>query len=276
MKGQGDRVNFSTLSIHSRPVQIYIALLKMCLRKPAAVVFTAILVLIVTVALSLTLTMNTLKEIEADTFNVYMTFPNGNTLNRTDETIKAYEERLNDIQEIEQYSTKIYSTDASVTIKLKEDFEKINKKTLNELKSTILSLSDGLRVSDISLEAIESSENFRGGGSSLMGGADQLMKKMGMGTQTEKIVIKGQDFEKMANLAELLKFQLEELDNISYSSVSSSRGKPEARIMFDQYLMGINDVTPNNVVTELNNFAPQKSNTKREIRSTISSSKTNG
>ena len=27
--------------------------------------------------------------------------------------------------------------------------------------------------------------------------------------------------------------------------------------MFDQYLMGINDVTPNNVVTELNNFAPQ-------------------
>lgn len=128
MKGQGDRVNFSTLSIHSRPVQIYIALLKMCLRKPAAVVFTAILVLIVTVALSLTLTMNTLKEIEADTFNVYMTFPNGNTLNRTDETIKAYEERLNDIQEIEQYSTKIYSTDASVTIKLKEDFEKINKK----------------------------------------------------------------------------------------------------------------------------------------------------
>jgi len=73
---------------------------------------------------------------------------NGNTLNQTDETIKAYEERLNDIQEIEQYSTKIYSTDASVTIKLKEDFEKINKKTLNELKSTILSLSDGLRVSD--------------------------------------------------------------------------------------------------------------------------------
>ncbi len=70
----------------------------MCLRKPAAVVFTAILVLIVTVALSLTLTMNTLKEIEADTFNVYMTFPNGNTLNRTDETIKAYEERLNDIR----------------------------------------------------------------------------------------------------------------------------------------------------------------------------------
>ncbi len=257
MKGQGEKVNFSTLSIHSRPVQIYIALLKMCLRKPTTVVFTALLVLGITVALSLTLTLNTLKEIEADTFNVYMTFPNGNTLTRTDETVRSYEDRLKEIPEIEQYSSKIYSTDASITIKLKEDFEKINKKTLDELKGNIISLTNGLRISDVSYEAIESSENFRGGGGSLMGGGDQLLKKMGMGTQSEKIVIKGQDFEKMANLAELLKFQLEELDNISYSSVSSSRGKPEAKILFDQYLMGIYDVTPNQVATELNNFAPQ-------------------
>lgn len=258
MKKQGEQINFSTLSIHSRPVQIYIALLKMCLRKPATVVLTSILVLVATLALSLTLTMNTLKEIEADTFNIYMTLPNGNTLNRTDETIRAYEQRLNDIPEIEEYSSKIYSTDASVTIKLKEDFEKIGKRSLDELKGVVIGLTNGLRISDVSFEAIESSENFQGGGgSALMGGGADLLKKMGMGTQSEKIVIKGQDFEKMANLAELLKYQLEELDNVSYSSVSSSRGKPEARIIFDQYLMGINDVAPNNVVTELNNFAPQ-------------------
>lgn len=258
MKKQGERVNFSALSIHSRPVQIYIALLKMCLRKPATVVFTSILILIITIALSLTLTMNTLKEIEADTFNVFMTFPNGNTLNRTDEAVRAYEQRLNDIPEIEQYSSKIYSADASVTIKLKEDYEKIDKRSLDDLKGIVISLTKGLRISDVSFEAIESSENFQGGGgSAMMGGGADLLKKMGMGTQSEKIVIKGQDFEKMANLGELLKYQLEELDNISYSSVSSSRGKPEARVVFDQYLMGIYDVTPNHVVTELNNFAPQ-------------------
>lgn len=45
MKRRSEQVNFSTLSIHSRPVQIYIALLKMCLRKPASVVFSSILVL---------------------------------------------------------------------------------------------------------------------------------------------------------------------------------------------------------------------------------------
>lgn len=258
MKNQRENVNFSTLSIHSRPVQIYVALLKICLREPAAVVFSAILLLIVSVVLSLTLTMNTLKEIEADTFNVFMTFPNGNTLNRTDETVRAYEQRLDEIPEIEQYSSKVFATDASFTIKLKDKYEKIGKRSLNELKNVVLSQTNGLRVSDISLEAIESSENFQGGGgNSMLGGGDELLRRMGMGTQSEKIIIKGQDFEKMVNLAELLKYQLEELDNVNYSNVSSSRGKPEARIIFDQYLMGTYDVTPGNVVNEMNNFAPQ-------------------
>lgn len=258
MKRRNEQVNFSTLSIHSRPVQIYIALLKMCLRKPATVVFTSILVLAATLALSLTLTLNTLKEIEADTFNVYLTFPNGNTLIKTDEAVRSYEDRLKEIPEIEQYASKVYSADANITIKLKEDFEKIGKRTLNDLKAIVIDQSKGLRISDISLEAIESSENFQGGGgSALAGGGEALLKKMGMGSQSEKILIKGQDFEKMANLAELLEYQLEELDNINNASISYSRGKPEARIIFDQYLMGIRDITPNHVVNELNNFAPQ-------------------
>ena len=258
MKKEGEKVNFSALSIHSRAVQIYIALLKMCLRKPATVVFSAILALLVILAISLTLTVNTLKEVEADTFNVYMTFSNGYTLSRTDETIRAYEDRLKDIPEIEQYSSKVYATDANLTIKLKEDYEKIGNRSLDDLKGIVLSIAKDLRIWSASLEAIESSENFQGGGgSAMLGGSEELLRKMGMGNQSEKIVIKGQDFEKMSNLAELLKYQLEDLDNISYASVSSSRGRPEARILFDQYLMGIYDVTPNNVLSELNSFAPQ-------------------
>lgn len=258
MKRQGDRVNFSTLSIHSRPVQIYIAILKICLRKPAVVVISAILVLLATIALSLTLTLNTLKEIEADTFNIYMTFNSGNTLSKTDDILRIYEERIQAIPEIEQFSSKIYATDANVSIKLKEDYEKINKKNLNQLKSEVIVATNGLNISDVSFEAIESSENFQGGGgNALMGGSSDLLKKMGIGSQSEKIIIKGQDFEKMTNLAEYLKFQLGELDNISNSSVSASQGKPESRIVFDQYLMGLYDVTSSNVANELSNFAPQ-------------------
>ena len=260
MTRQGEHVNFSTLSIYSRPVQIYIALLKMSLRKPTTVILSAILLLIITVTLSLSLTLNTLKEIEADTFNIYMTFPNGNTLSRSDESVRNYEQRLNDIPEIEQYTSRIFASDGYVTIKLKDDYEKIGKRSLNDLKGTVIKLTEGLRISNVSFEASESSNNFQGGGGDAMfGGSSNLLKKLGMGSQSERIVIKGQDYEKMANLAELLKYQIEELDNISYSSVSSSRGNPEARIIFDQYLMGIHNVTPNNVISELNNFSPQNS-----------------
>lgn len=257
MTKKDNQVNFSTLSIHSRPVQIYIAILKICLRKPAQVVVGSIIVLAATIALSLSLSLNTLKEVESDTFNVYITSPSGYTLNKTDEMIKRYEEALMEVEEIDQINAKIYAEDANITIKLKEDFEKINNQKLNDLKNTVLNKAHQLRIRDISLEAQASSQNFQGGGGNMMGGGDELLKLMGMGSQSEKIVIKGQDFEKMANLAEYLQYQLEDLENITYASVSTSRGKPESRIQFDQYLMGIYDVTPNNVVNELVNFAPQ-------------------
>ncbi len=258
MKKQGENVNFSELSIHSRPVQVYIAILKMSLRRPATIIFSSILLLIITVVITLTFTMNTLKDIQTDTFNIYITFSSGNTLKATDKAIRGYEAFLNNVAEIEQYSSKIYAEDANITIKLKEDFEKINDQTLEQLKNSLIEKAHDLRIYRVSFEAMESSQNFQGkGGDMMMGAGSALLKKMGMGSQREKVVIKGQDFESMTNLAELIKFQIEELENISYAYVSYSPGKPEARIYFDQYLMGVHDITPQNVLTELNNFKPQ-------------------
>lgn len=258
MTKKDSNVNFSALSIYDRPVQMYVAILKMCLRKPAQVVIGSIIVLAATVALSLSLTLNTLKEVETDTFNVYITSPSGFTLERTDDMIRNYEDVLLEIPEIEQITSKVYAEDANITIKLKKDFEKIGHQKLTDLKNTVLGRARQLRIRDISLEAKSSSTNFQGGGGdAMMGGGQDLLKLMGMGSQTEKILIKGQDFDKMENLAEFIQYQLQDIENVSYAWLNTSRGKPESRIQFDQYLMGIYDVTPNNVVTELVNFTPE-------------------
>lgn len=258
MTRRNSHVDFSVPSIHSRPVQIYMAILKMSLRKPAQVVILTLLLLVITVVLSMTLSLNTLKEVETDTFNVYVTSPSGYTLDRTDEMIRRYEEVLGEVEEVEQVTSKVYATDANLTLKLKEDYEKINHKTLQGIKNDVIWRAYRLRIWDVSLEAKSSSENFQGGGGdALMGGSEELLKLMGMGSQRERIVIKGQDFEKMENLAEYIQYQLQDLENINYAWVNTSRGKPESRIQFDQYLMGIYDVTPANVVTELTNFAPE-------------------
>jgi multidrug efflux pump subunit AcrB/ABC-type multidrug transport system ATPase subunit len=253
-----ETVNLSTLSPYSRPVQAYLAILKTALRKPAQVVLGSLLLFLILLALTLTLSLNTLRDVEADTFQVYTTSPAGYTLERTDEMIRRYEEELMKMEEIERITSKVYATEANVTVKLKEDFEKINRKDLSSLKNTVIGTARYLRIYDVSLEARSTSENFQGGGDNgLLGGGGELLRMMGLGSQTEKVVIKGQDFKSMENLAEYIQYQLRELSNIRNANVSSSRGTPEARIMFDQYLMGINDVTPMNVLTELNNFAPE-------------------
>lgn len=98
---------------------------------------------------------------------------------------------MNDIPEIEQYSSKIYAADASVTIKLKEDYEKIGKRSLDDLKGIVINLTKGLRISDVSFEAIESSENFQGGGgNALMGGGEQLLKKWESEPKARKLLSK--------------------------------------------------------------------------------------
>ncbi|MFR7812049.1 MAG: acriflavin resistance protein, partial [Butyricimonas faecihominis] len=119
-------------------------------------------------------------------------------------------------------------------------------------------MAETVNISQISLEASESSENFRGssGGGGMLGNSS-LLRMMGMGSQTEKVIIKGQDFESMANFAEYLKYQLDDLDNISNSHISVSQGSTVSKIFFDQYLMGMNEVEPGNVSQELSNFQPQ-------------------
>ena len=251
-------VNFSNLSIHNRLVQIYVAILKMSLRRPAQVIIIALVTLLVTVVLSTSLTLNTLKEVELNTFNVYITPPTGYTLQRTDEMIRLFEDELLEVPEIKEFSSNIMKEDVRLTIRLKDDYQKINKKSLIQLKTEVLRLAETVNINQISLEASESSENFRGssGGGGMLGNSS-LLKMLGMGSQTEKVIIKGQDFESMANFAEYLKYQLDDLDNISNSHISVSQGSTVSKIFFDQYLMGMNEVEPGNVSQELSNFQPQ-------------------
>ncbi len=258
LRKTSDNVNFSKMSIHNRLVQMYVAILKMSLRRPAQVIIIALVALLITVVLSTSLTLNTLREVELNTFNVYVTPPTGYTLQKTDEMIRLFEDALLEVPEIKEFSSNIVKDQAQLTIRLKDDYQKINKKSIIQLKTEVLRLAETVNINQISLEASESNETFRGssGGGGMLGNSS-LLKLMGMGSQTEKVIIKGQDFESMTNFAEYLKYQLDDLDNISNSRVSVSQGSTVAKIFFDQYLMGVNDVEPRNVGSELSNFQPQ-------------------
>ena len=123
LKKQKGMVNFNNLSIHNRLIQMYMAILKMALRRPTRVILISLVVLFVTVVLSTSLSLNTLREVESDTFQVYVTSPSGYTLDKTDECIRLFEAELKEIPEVEEFTAEVFAEDASITIKLKEDYE---------------------------------------------------------------------------------------------------------------------------------------------------------
>jgi len=80
---------------------------------------------------------------------------------------------------------------------------------------------------------------------------------MGIGTNAEKIVLKGQDFKQLQAVAEDLNYFLDQLESISSVSTSVSSNTPEVHMYFNPLLMTENNLTVNNVTSELNSFTRQ-------------------
>jgi ABC-type multidrug transport system ATPase subunit len=79
---------------------------------------------------------------------------------------------------------------------------------------------------------------------------------LGIGTPSERIVIKGQDFELMQSIAHDINTMVKGLQSVSQSSVNLSPERPEAHLVFDQKRMSENHVTLQNVAIALNDFQP--------------------
>jgi len=80
---------------------------------------------------------------------------------------------------------------------------------------------------------------------------------MGIGSNAEKIVLKGQDFEQMQAVGEDINYFLGQLESISSSSLSVSSNQPEVHMYFNPLIMTENNLSVNNVTSELNSFSSQ-------------------
>ena len=95
----GNSVVYEKVSIVQRPMQVYLVLLKTCMRNPGVTVFGAVILLFATLILSLTLNVQQMKEVASDRFNISVVMPTGSTLENTDKIVKVLEERLEDFPE---------------------------------------------------------------------------------------------------------------------------------------------------------------------------------
>ncbi|MCX6226626.1 MAG: efflux RND transporter permease subunit, partial [Bacteroidia bacterium] len=252
---------FEKISLHKRLIQIYVLILKTSIRNPAVTVIGAIVIFFVTLFAALALSNSTLKEAQTRELRIAITMPQGTTLDATDIAVRTIEGRLMDLAEKEDIVTSTQEAQATVSVKLVEDFEKVKGRKLPEIKGDIQNRIQDIPLVTYEFQQFSSSSGFSGGGSGGGGtsGAGGLESLMGIGTQQEKVIIKGQNFDLMKAVAEDVKYYLDDMTTIQQSTVGVQDNRPEVRMAFNTREMGERNVALSSVMSELSSFPTQVS-----------------
>ncbi len=256
LKGKASHnIFYEKVTTNNRIIQVYIVLLKASMRKPARTVIGALVLFFVSVFIVLALSINNLREVEQDRFSVYVTMPTGSTLESTDLVVQELESRLTELAEIKDVVANIQTEEAIVNIILLEKSAEIAGRKVAEIRSDVETRTKGISNAEISLTQPTSSQSFRGGGGGMAGGMNAFSRFLGIGSNQEQVIIKGQDFQLMRGVAEDLRYFIENLESVRSATVSVGSNRPEVHLLFNQMLMTQNEVTLNNIAGELGSFS---------------------
>jgi multidrug efflux pump subunit AcrB/ABC-type multidrug transport system ATPase subunit len=251
---------FKKLSIHDRLIQAYHLVLKASMRKPALTIIGTLTVFFAALLISLTLSLSTMQEVNTPDFRLSVTMPSGSTLEKTDAVVAEIESRLAAIPEKEDIVSRIEEEQATVTINLPEEWDKKSKRSLPEIKNDILERTKNIHSAEISMDEVSTGGGFTsgGGGETVNPGAG-FMNMLGIGSQSESVIVKGQNFEQMKNLADDIKTYVDDLTSIENVSLNIQDNKPEVQLYFDMDYIGRNNITLMNLSSALASFGNEYS-----------------
>lgn len=241
-------------TIRQRVIQMYIVLLKSCFRRPMFTVVGGLVLFFVTIALSLVVSLANPTEVETTEMNLFVTMPQGSTLESTDLKVRKIEEKVMEIPVVEKVISQVSEVESVITVKLVEGFSDLDTISVSDVRNRLSGISKDFDDVNISLEKPPSQNNGESGAGN--SAEDDFMRMLGIGTASERIVIKGQDFELMQTIAHDINTMVSGLQSIQQSSVNLSPERPEAHLVFDQKRMSENHVTLQNVAVALNDFQP--------------------
>ncbi|MFH0843674.1 MAG: efflux RND transporter permease subunit [Bacteroidota bacterium] len=263
LSGEKDQKSdiFKKLSIHDRLIQLYHLLLKTCMRNPATTIIGSLVVFFAALLISLTLSLSNPEEINTPDFRLSVRMPAGATLEKTDAVVSEIESRLESLPEKETIVSRIEEERATVTINLPEEWDKKSKRSLPEIKNDIYEKTRDISSAEISMDEISTSGGFTGGdsgGESINPGSG-FMRMLGLGSESESVIIKGEDFEQMKDLADDIRSYIDNLSAVERVSLNVQDNKPEVRLHFDMDYIGRNDITLMNLSAALMTFGREYS-----------------
>jgi multidrug efflux pump subunit AcrB/ABC-type multidrug transport system ATPase subunit len=259
----GNSEMFKKLSIHDRLIQAYHLVLKASMKKPATTIIGSLVVFFAALLISLTLSISSTQEISTPDFRLSVTMPSGSTLEKTNAVVAEIESRLASLPEKQDIVSRIEEEQATVTVNLKEDWDKESKRSLPEIKNEISEKTKSISSAEINMDEVSTSGGFTGGGGggsleNINPGAS-FMRMLGIGTETESVIISGQNFEQMKNLAFDIRTYIDALETIDNVSVNVQDNKPEVQLQFDMDYLGRNNFNLMNLSSALATFGREYS-----------------
>lgn len=257
---KSDSAIFKRLSIHNRLIQGYHLLLKASMRKPASTIIGTLVIFFAALLISLTLSLSGTEDVQTPNFRLSVTMPGGTTLEKTDAIVAEIESRLAAIPEKEDIVSHIEEERATITVNLSKDWDKKSKRTLPEIKSSISEKVKNISSGEISMDELSTSGGFSGGGGAgedTYNPGSDFMDLLGIGSKKESVIIKGQNFEQMKNLANDIKSYLRDLSSINNTNINIQENKPEVHLLFDMDLIGRNNFSLINLSSALSTFGQE-------------------
>lgn len=246
---QDKPIRFERISLHNRLIQIYLVLLKTCMRKPGRTILGALIIFFAALLISLGVSIISTQEAEIKDVTLYVTMPSGTTLENTDILVAEAEKKLENLEEKKDVLSQIYEEEATLTIFLVDDYKKIRNFSIPKIKNEIIERLEELSPAEFSWDSPASG---RFGGDSY--DDDEFGRMLGIGAQREKVIIKGQDFDKMLNQANDVKYYLGQLTSVENIDIRVPDKRPELMLNFDKQLMALYDIPVASVLSELNSF----------------------
>lgn len=245
---------FQVVSSKNRLVEIYTVLLKSALRFPVRTIIAVLVVFFASLIICLGLSLNVTQEAEESYFKLHVTMPPGSTLETTDAAVTEIESLVGEIPEVHERTTEIEEEDAEITFNLTKDYQKIQERSMADVKEEVRKRTKDFRAASINFDEPTSSRRYRRGG----GGMERSMLRMfGIGSQQERVVIKGNDFSRMRIAAEDIRYHLENLTSVDRANLNISENSPEVNVLFDTQLLRLYNISAMAIMSELFSFQPQ-------------------
>ena len=252
-KKSSNEIIFERISHHNRLIQIYLVFLKTSMRNPGKVIMGALGVFFITLLISLGISTFSTEEPEIKDLNLYVTMPGGTTLENTDLLIAEVEKKLDSLQEKKDVLSQIYEEEAVLTITLSDEYRDIRNMSIPNIKNDIIESLQDFKQAEFTCDPSATGNRFGNGG---FDDVDGMARILGIGTQQEKILIKGQDFAQMQNKAQDIEYYLNQISSIKRINIKVPEKRPEVQLLFDKQLMSLYDIPVTSVLSELNSFQP--------------------